>query len=98
MIKYTLAMSIRVVCLVLMLFVQGWWLVVCVAGAIILPYIAVVLANVGSKYTIAQVERPGAIVPLPQPAPRPQPDQAGPTADGQRSDNGARPDEDKRSA
>ncbi|UOE45123.1 DUF3099 domain-containing protein [Agromyces larvae] len=49
MVKYTIAMSIRVVCIVLMLFVQGWWLVVCAAGAIFLPYIAVVLANVGTQ-------------------------------------------------
>ncbi|QEO15961.1 DUF3099 domain-containing protein [Agromyces intestinalis] len=49
MVKYTIAMSIRVVCIVLMLFVQGWWLAVFAAGAIFLPYIAVVLANVGSQ-------------------------------------------------
>jgi predicted tellurium resistance membrane protein TerC len=63
MIKYTIAMSIRVLCIVLMLFVQGWWLVVCAAGAIFLPYIAVVLANVGGGEQ-GIVERPGAIVPI----------------------------------
>lgn len=63
MIKYTIAMSIRVLCIVLMLFVQGWWLVVCAAGAIFLPYIAVVLANVGGGEQ-GVVERPGAIVPI----------------------------------
>ncbi len=90
MIKYTLAMSIRVVCLVLMLFVHGWWLAVCVAGAIILPYVAVVLANVGSRYTIAQVERPGAIVPMPQPAPRPREDAPQSSEDEPGSDQNTR--------
>lgn len=68
MIKYTVAMTIRVVCLVLMLFVQGWWLAVCAIGAIALPYVAVVLANVGSSPGNGEVERPGSIVPL-NPAP-----------------------------
>lgn len=48
MIKYSLAMGIRMVCIVSLLFVHGWWLVVMGIGAIVLPYIAVVLANVGS--------------------------------------------------
>ncbi|RLQ86225.1 DUF3099 domain-containing protein [Mycetocola zhadangensis] len=64
MIKYTIAMSVRVVCLVLMLFVHGWWQALCVAGAIILPYVAVVLANVGTTAPAAEVISPGALVPL----------------------------------
>ncbi|WP_350349887.1 DUF3099 domain-containing protein [Agromyces sp. G08B096] len=63
MIKYTIAMSIRVLCIFLMLFAQGWWLVVFAAGAIFLPYVAVVLANVGGGRGGA-VERPGGLVPL----------------------------------
>ncbi|MDR5700061.1 DUF3099 domain-containing protein [Agromyces aerolatus] len=74
MIKYTIAMSIRVLCIVLMLFVQGWWLAVCAAGAIFLPYIAVVLANVGGGEQ-GVVERPGSIVPVARP------DSVGPAAD-----------------
>jgi len=63
MIKYTIAMSVRVVCIFLMLFAQGWWLAVCAAGAIFLPYVAVVLANVGGGEQ-GVVERPGSIVPV----------------------------------
>ncbi len=48
MIKYSLAMGIRMICLLSLLFVQGWWLFVMAAGAILLPYVAVVLANVGT--------------------------------------------------
>ena len=61
MIKYSITMGIRVVCIVLMLFVQGWWLLVCALGAILLPYIAVVIANVHSDPRGATVYRPGAI-------------------------------------
>lgn len=60
MIKYLVTMGIRIVCLVLMLFVQGWWLAVCAAGAILLPYFAVVLANVGNSW-VSHAERPTAI-------------------------------------
>lgn len=62
MIKYTIAMTIRVLCIFAMLFVEGWWLAVCAAGAIFLPYIAVVLANVGSPTRRTTVLRPGGLV------------------------------------
>ncbi|MEY4742468.1 MAG: hypothetical protein RL672_1218 [Actinomycetota bacterium] len=45
MIKYTIAMSVRVVCLILGMVVQGWLMWVFFAAAILLPYIAVVIAN-----------------------------------------------------
>ncbi|HYI32956.1 MAG TPA: DUF3099 domain-containing protein [Glaciibacter sp.] len=61
MIKYSIAMSIRVVCIVLMLFVEGWWLLVCAVGAITLPYFAVIIANVHSDPRKAAVLRPGAV-------------------------------------
>ena len=61
MVKYALAMGIRLVCIVACLFVTGWWLALCIAGAVILPYIAVVLANVGGPQPGGAVERPGSI-------------------------------------
>ena len=36
-IKYAITMSIRMICLVLMLFVQGWWLLIVGIGAVFLP-------------------------------------------------------------
>ena len=63
MIKYSITMSIRVLCIFAMLFVDGWWLAVCAAGAIFLPYVAVVLANVAGPTRRQPVLRPGAIVP-----------------------------------
>jgi predicted tellurium resistance membrane protein TerC len=52
MIRYTIAMSIRSLCLVLGVVVQGPLMWVFFAGAIFLPYFAVVLANTqGSEST-----------------------------------------------
>ena len=45
MIKYALAMGIRMVCLILIFVVDGWLKLVMVAGAVFLPWIAVVIAN-----------------------------------------------------
>jgi len=61
MIKYSVAMGIRMVCIILMLFVHGWWLLVCAAGAILLPYFAVVVANVHGNGEATAVTRPGAV-------------------------------------
>ena len=48
MIKYSVSMGIRVVCLFLLFFVHGWLLWVVIAGAVVLPYFAVIIANGGS--------------------------------------------------
>lgn len=45
MLKYSVSMIVRMICIVAMLFVSGWWLLLCAAGAIFLPYFAVVIAN-----------------------------------------------------
>lgn len=57
---YAITMGIRTVCFILMAVVQpiGWWTFVFAAGAIFLPYIAVVYANAGSDSTPTQVESP----------------------------------------
>lgn len=64
MLKYSVTMAIRVVCIALCLFVQGWWLLVCAIGAVVLPYIAVVLANSVMRPSDSEVLRPGSIVPV----------------------------------
>ncbi|NBU22943.1 MAG: DUF3099 domain-containing protein [Actinobacteria bacterium] len=45
MVKYTVAMSIRMVCIVAGVFAQGWLMWVLFALAIFLPYFAVIIAN-----------------------------------------------------
>jgi predicted tellurium resistance membrane protein TerC len=62
LIKYTVAMTIRVVCIVLMIFVQGWWLLLCAAGAIFLPYFAVIIANAARIGNDTDVARPGPLM------------------------------------
>jgi predicted cobalt transporter CbtA len=79
MIRYAVTMGIRMVCIVLMLFVQGWWLLVCALGAILLPYFAVVAANVHGEQRAPTVLRPGAVATLPRPdIPPAAPPTAGP--------------------
>lgn len=63
MLKYTFAMTIRVVCIVLAMFAQGWLMWLAFAGAIFLPYFAVVLANAqgpkpGTLSTVTKVVKP----------------------------------------
>jgi len=62
MIRYSVAMGIRMVCIVLMLFVQGWLLLICAIGAIFLPYFAVILANAVTPPRTQAVEGPGGLV------------------------------------
>ncbi|MBG6054173.1 putative membrane protein YdbT with pleckstrin-like domain [Salinibacterium sp. CAN_S4] len=63
MVRYGIAMSVRVACVIACFFVQGWWLLACVLGAVLLPYIAVVIANVGYKEG-GVVERPVSMLPV----------------------------------
>jgi len=63
MLKYTLAMTIRVICIVVAIFVEGWLMWLAFAGAIFLPYFAVVLANAqgpksGEISRVTQVIKP----------------------------------------
>ena len=63
MLKYTIAMTIRVICIVAAMFVEGWLMWLAFAGAIFLPYFAVVLANAqgpkpGEISRVTQVVRP----------------------------------------
>lgn len=59
MIRYSVAMSIRLVCLIACFFTPGWWLVIPALGAIVLPYVAVVAANV-STTSSGTVQSPDA--------------------------------------
>ena len=85
MIRYAVTMGIRMVCIVMMLFVQGWWLVVCALGAILLPYFAVIAANVHGDQRSPTVLRPGAVAVLPRDPARP---------DDSTSDDGGSPGSD----
>jgi len=75
MTKYFVMMSVRVVCFVLMVVITpyGWHTGVLAVGAILLPYLAVVVANVSSASHEATAVTPErAITAAPAEAPPPQ--------------------------
>jgi hypothetical protein len=58
-IQYSVAMTIRLICVILCFFAQGWWLLVTGLAAVLLPYVAVVLANNVAPKAGTVVVRPG---------------------------------------
>lgn len=79
-VKYTVSMSVRMVFIVLALIVDGPLLWVCIAGAVVLPYVAVVIANASREQAQPAPEAWGMARPALGPAgsDRPEPE------DGQR--------------
>jgi hypothetical protein len=68
MIKYSIAMGVRIVCIGLCFVTPGWWLLLPAAGAVLLPYFAVVVANqVVKTPSTAEAYTPGVLVRLEQP-------------------------------
>ena len=63
MIKYSVAMGVRLVCVIVVIFVPGWWALIPAIGAIFLPYFAVVVANSAAPSAGTIVERPGGLLP-----------------------------------
>ncbi|MEH0109875.1 DUF3099 domain-containing protein [Tersicoccus sp. MR15.9] len=53
MIRYATSMGIRLVCIVLAFVLDGWLRWVMIAGAVILPWIAVVIANAGGTVDVS---------------------------------------------
>jgi hypothetical protein len=58
--KYLITMGIRIACFILMVAITpyGWYTWVFGVGATVLPYVAVVLANVGQDTHISRAESP----------------------------------------
>jgi predicted tellurium resistance membrane protein TerC len=61
MLKYSVAMGVRLVCIVLAFVFTEWWRWLFVGAALVLPYIAVVIANTAMSAGRA-VESPGGVV------------------------------------
>ncbi|MDI2098150.1 DUF3099 domain-containing protein [Ruicaihuangia caeni] len=61
MLKYGIAMGVRLACVIACFFTPGWWILVPAVGAVVLPYVAVVIANV-QRTAPGAVERPGGLV------------------------------------
>ena len=78
MIKYSVSMVIRLICFVLVFVVEGWLQWVMIAGAVFLPYFAVILANGGSD--TSEIRHSEALLngaPVPALESAPAPDAAG---------------------
>ncbi len=62
--RYLLTMGIRIACFILAVVIQpaGWWTWVFLAGAIFLPYFAVVVANVGMDARETAAEAPARAI------------------------------------
>lgn len=57
---YAVMMSIRFACFMAIFFVEGWWQLACVAGAVVLPYLAVIRANAPKSSARVAPEPPTA--------------------------------------
>jgi len=57
--QYTIAMGMRVVCILVAFATSGWVQIACIVGAVVLPSIAVVIANAKRSAPAARHERPG---------------------------------------
>lgn len=66
--NYLITMGIRIACFVLMVVVQplSWYTWVFAAGAILLPYFAVIIANVGFDTRAPEVENPEQAIEAPR--------------------------------
>lgn len=68
--NYVILMAVRITCFVLMVLITpyGWYTWILALGAVFLPYIAVMIANVGSGPPPAPAETPArSISPTPTP-------------------------------
>jgi hypothetical protein len=72
--QYTIAMCARVVLLLAAVFTTGPIQIVCIIGAVVLPSIAVVIANATRSAAGAAPERPGPVgLPSGRPVAAPEP-------------------------
>ncbi|MCU1416299.1 MAG: hypothetical protein JWP32_473 [Schumannella sp.] len=61
MVRYSIAMGIRLVCIALVVVLPDFWKIVPAIGALALPYFAVVIANNVRRTGGSTVARPGAL-------------------------------------
>lgn len=54
--RYLVSMLIRLLCFGLMYFVPGWWKLLCVLGAALIPSVAVIFGNADDRRTPSESE------------------------------------------
>ncbi|MCT2042042.1 DUF3099 domain-containing protein [Pseudoclavibacter alba] len=75
--NYAITMAVRTACFLALIWVRGPWMLVFAAGAIFLPYFAVVVANaVARNRRRPTVQRPSTIVLVGSPTPHEQAQEA----------------------
>jgi predicted tellurium resistance membrane protein TerC len=62
MVRYSIAMGIRLVCIALVVLLPDLWKIAPAIGAVALPYFAVVIANNQRRNGGETVSRPGSLV------------------------------------
>jgi predicted tellurium resistance membrane protein TerC len=62
MVRYSIAMGIRLVCIALVVLLPDLWKIAPGIGALALPYFAVIIANNVKRTGGSAVARPGALV------------------------------------
>lgn len=67
--RYALKMALRLVCIILALVTDGWIRWTCVGAAMVLPWVAVVLANGSDRAEVRDVSAYTDPAPRPLPAP-----------------------------
>lgn len=65
---YFITMTIRVLCVASLFFVRGWWVLLVGLGAVVLPYVAVLIANQAAHGGGASPEAPTPLGIAPPPA------------------------------
>ncbi|EFQ84081.1 hypothetical protein HMPREF0063_10797 [Aeromicrobium marinum DSM 15272] len=70
--RYAISMAIRTICFVGAVVTEGWLRWTLVVGAVVLPYVSVVLANAGVRRTTGKGDSfvPMEATPIEAPAPR----------------------------
>ena len=87
--KYTISMSVRMVCFLAAFVTHGWVQWVCFAGAVVLPYVAVVIANGGADLSKREPpaefyagEDPRLLMPATEASAEPEPPREAPQPGG----------------
>lgn len=55
---YFIAMALRVVCVLSLLWVHGWWIIIPAVGTVVLPWFAVMVGNAVATETVEEIDAP----------------------------------------
>lgn len=73
---YFISMGLRMACVASLFWLRGWWMLVAVVGAVLLPYFAVMIGNAIAP--THDTEAPSSVTPLELRSPQKTPESTGP--------------------